>query len=232
MTRSVLKKRIMCFMCFFASLFISVYFTGCVNNTNKNPVVSISIDPDNKNIDTDGKPISGTFEIELFPEKAPNSVAYFLEFVSQGIYDGFPVSKVMAGGIVQFGDPWMIKQIRTEIKGEFKENGFERNDVQFKRGTVALARFLNDDYNSASGDFFILLDDSGADTYQDKYAAIGEIISGIEVLDKISMVKDYTDASPIYSIKTLKAAANLKGRTYEKPITDKRRTYPGINLEE
>ena len=213
------------------SLFMSVYFTGCVDNSNKNPIVTIEIDSDNKNYIAENTPISGTLQIELFPEKAPNSVAYFLDFVAKGTYDGFPVGKVLHGGVVQFGDPWMSKQIRTEIDGEFKANGFEGNDVQFKRGTVALDLFKADDYNSASGDFFVLLDDAGAKTFQDKYAAIGEIISGLELLDTISMIKNYTDNSPVYSIKTLKTTVDLKGRTYEKPITSERRMYPGYNSD-
>ena len=135
----------------------------------------------------------------------------------------------MPGGVVQFGDPWMSKQIRTEIDGEFKANGFDKNDIAFKRGTVALDLFVPEDYASASGDFFILLDDEGGKTYQDKYAAIGEVISGIELLDTISGIKDYTDYSPVYSLKTLKTTADLKGQTYEKPITRERRTYPGYN---
>ena len=213
------------------AVFMSTCFTGCVDYSNKNPVVTITIDPDNKNLDENGEPLSGTFQIELFPEKAPNSVAYFLDFVANGTYDGFPVSKVMHGGVVQFGDPWLMKQIRTEIKGEFKENGFDANDIEFKRGTVALDRFVASDYDSASGDFFILLSDEGADTYQGKYAAIGEVVSGIDVLEKVSLVKNYIDYSPLYSIKTKTSTVDLKGATYDKPVTDERRTYPGTNTD-
>ena len=215
----------------FMALFMSVYFSGCVDNSNKNPIVTIEIDPNNKNFIAESTPISGTLQIELFPEKAPNSVAYFLDFIANGTYNGFPVGKVMHGGVVQFGDPWMSKQIRTEIDGEFKANGFEANDIKFKRGTVALDLFKADDYDSASGDFFILLDDAGAETFQDKYAAIGEVISGLELLDTISMIKNYTDNSPVYPLKTLKTTVDLKGRTYEQPITSERRAYPGYNSD-
>ncbi len=205
-------------------------FAGCVDTSNKNPIITIVIDDNNKNMDTEGNPISGTIEIELYPEKAPNSVAYFLDFVMNGTYNDFPVSKALAGGVVTFGDPWMMKKIRTEIEGEFIDNGFEQNDIQFKRGTVALDRFVADDYNSASGDFFVLLDDAGAETYQNKYAAIGEVISGIEVLDKISNIKVYPgEYSPIYSIMIESTTAQLNGVSYDKPVVGERRTYPGIN---
>ena len=59
--------------------------------------------------------------------------------------------------------------------------------------------------------------------------AIGEVVSGLELLDTISGIKDYTDYSPVYSLKTLKTTVDLKGQTYEKPITRERRTYPGYN---
>ena len=224
-----MKRKKICIIAAVLSLFMSFYFTGCVDNSNKNPIVKIEIDPDNENYIAEGKTISGKIQIELYPEKAPNSVAYFLDFIAKGIYNNFPVSKVMHGGVVQFGDPWMIKQIRTEIDGEFKANGFEKNDIVFKRGTVALDLFVPEDFASASGDFFILLDDEGGKTFQDKYAAIGEVVSGIELLDTISGIKNYTDNSPIYSLKILTTTVDLKGQTYEQPITQDRRTFPGYN---
>lgn len=226
-----MKRKIVCLVAVMLSVFISVSFTGCVDNSNKNPIVTIEIDSNNGNRVSEDKTISGKIQIELYPEKAPNSIAYFLELIAKGVYDGFPVSKVMKGSIVQFGDPWMIKQIRTEIDGEFKANGFDKNDIEFKRGTVALDLFVPGDNNSASGDFFVLLDNEGTDTFQDKYAAIGEVISGIELLDKISSIKHYPDYSPIYSLKILKTTVDLKGQTYEQPITRERRKYPGYNTQ-
>lgn len=207
-------------------------FSGCVDSSNKNPIVTILIDENNKNIGEDDLPISGEIKIELFPDKAPNSVSYFLDFITNGVYNGFPVSKALDNGVVTFGDPWMIKQIRTEIKGEFKENGFEQNDIEFKRGTVALDRFLPDDYDSASGDFFVLLDDEGAKQYQGKYAAIGQVVSGIEVLDAISHIKVYpNDYSPMFGIEIKNVNVNLNGKSYNKPVVYDRRTYPGMNID-
>ena len=208
-------------------------YTGCVDKSTLNPIITIVIDEENDNLDEDGNPISGTIKIKLYPEKAPNSVAYFLSPIEQGKYNDFPVCKVLNEGAVTFGDPWMMKQIRTEIKGEFKDNGFEKNDIKFKRGTVALDRFIADDYDSASGDFFVLLDDAGAEQYQNKYAAIGEVISGIEVLDKISKIKVYpSNYSPLYSIMIESTTAELNGIKYDEPVVQDRRTYPGINTNQ
>ncbi len=213
------------------SLFLTIYFVGCVDNSNRNPVVTLTINSDNENLNENGEGIGGTIQIELYPDKAPNSVAYFIDFIMNKTYDNFSVSKVFSGSIVQFGDPWMSKRIHTEIEGEFKENGYEGNDVEFKRGTVGLDRFVKDDYNSASGDFVILLSDEAGKSYTGKYAAIGEVISGMEVLEKISNIKCYPDYEPVYSIRTLSTTVDLKGVTYEKPITRERRTYPGVNTD-
>lgn len=213
------------------SLFLC--FIGCIPKSELNPIITIVINENNSNIDENGNPISGTIKIKLYPDKAPNSVAYFLSLIEQGKYNNFPVCKVLNGGVVTFGDPWMMKQIRTEIKGEFKDNGFEKNDIKFKRGTVALDRFVADDYDSASGDFFFLLDDAGAEQYQNKYAAIGEVISGIEVLDKISKIKVYpSNYSPLYSIMIESTTADLNGIKYDEPVVQDRRTYPGINTNQ
>lgn len=212
-------------LCFCAAVLLNV--GACVNNSNRNPEITVNVSPDNKNLRESGEGVGGTFVIELFPDKAPNSVRYFLDFVAGGTYDKFAVSKVWEGHKVQFGDPWMSKQIRTEIEGEFAENGYEGNDTVFERGTVGLALFDDSDNNSASGDFFIILSEDAAESHQGKYAAIGKVISGIELLDEISFVKVYPNLEPVYSIRTSTVTADLKGLTYDKPVTHERRKYPG-----
>ncbi|MFR1517298.1 MAG: peptidylprolyl isomerase [Clostridia bacterium] len=227
MKRNKIRKGIL--VCL--SLCLSLYFTGCVDHSNKNPIVTVTVDSENQNADENGKPLGGVFQIELYPEKAPNSVAYFIDLAMNKKYDNFSVSKVFAGNIVQFGDPWMSKQIHTEIEGEFRENGYEGNDLVFKRGTVGLDLFVKDDYNSASGDFFILLSDEAGKNYSGKYAGIGEVVSGLELLDQISSIKSYPDYEPVYSIRTATTTVDLKGISYEQPITRERRTYPGTNTD-
>lgn len=222
---SIIKAFVLFLFC--AALLINT--AACVDNSNKNPVVTVNVNPDNKNLRENGEGIGGTFQIELYPDKAPNSVAYFLDFAAKGTYDKFPVSKVWAGHKVQFGDPWMSKQIRTEIEGEFAENGFEGNDIVFERGTVGLALFDDTDYNSASGDFFIILSEDAAESHQGKYAAIGKVISGIELLDEISRIRAYSiNYEPQSSIRTSTVTVDLKGQTYDKPVTHERRKYPGL----
>ena len=69
------------------------------------------------------------------------------------------------------------------------------------------------------------------ESFDGKYAAIGEVVSGLELLQQISNIKNLPDYAPVYSLRTLTTTVDLKGVTYEKPITQERRTYPGLNLD-
>ena len=227
----MIKRKWCNFILLLLCLSLTFCFAACVDHSNKNPLVSVSMNPENQNLGPEGTPISGDFQIELYPDKAPNSVAYFIDFIVSGTYNSFAVSKVYPGNIVQFGDPWMSKRIFTEIEGEFPENGFEQNDIEFKRGTVGLALGVENDPDSASGDFFIILSDEAGKSYQGKAAAIGIVTSGLEVLDQISQIKKYPTYEPVYSIRTSVVTVDLKGVTYEKPVTRERRTFPGSNTD-
>lgn len=198
---------------------------SCVDTSNKNPVVTIELDPSSKS------QIGGTIQIELFPDKAPNSVNYFIGLVLDGFYNDFYVTKVMAGHLVEFGDPWYLKKNDRVIAGEFTENGYTGNDVDFVRGTVGLAldtdREGNLDNDSAMGDFFVVLSDEAGDSYTGKRVAIGQIISGLEILEEISRIKNHVNYQPLYSARTETVTLDLKGQTYPKAITTKRKHYSG-----
>ncbi len=195
---------------------------GCTDMSNRNPVVTFTLDPGTSS------GIGGTFVMELFPEKAPNSVNYFIQLIGEGYYDKFNVSQVHSGSMVVFGDPWYAKMNDRVIKGEFAANGFEGNDVDFVRGTVGLA-LDEGDPDSNYGDFFIVLDDGAKETMNGNFCAIGKITEGIELLDEISTIK--TTASlkyqPYVSVRTLKVTVDLRGRTYPDAETSERKNKPG-----
>jgi len=205
-------------LCVFALL------TGCVDMSNRNPVVTFVLD------ETRSSGIGGTFVMELFPDKAPNSVNYFLALVVEGYYDDFNVSKVYEGAMVVFGDPWYAKMNDRVIEGEFAANGFTGNDVEFVRGTVGLA-LVEGDPNSNYGDFFICLNDEAGKDLNGNYCAIGQVTSGLEVLDEISMLKTTSSLGfqPYVSVATLHVTVDLRGRTYPEPVTSERKnsTKPG-----
>ena len=159
---------------------------------------------------------------------ADRSVSPASWIVLSGYYDDFNVSQVHAGAMVVFGDPWYAKQNDRVIKGEFAENGFEGNNVDFVRGTVGLT-LDEGDPDSNFGDFFIVLDDAAKDDMNGKFCAIGRITEGIEILDEISMLKTAAAIKyqPYVSVRTLKVTVELKGGVYPTAETSERKNKPG-----
>jgi peptidyl-prolyl cis-trans isomerase B (cyclophilin B) len=125
----------------------------------------------------------GNMELKFFPDVAPNHVSNFIELGKKGFYDGTTFHRVIPRFMIQGGDPNSKNPDRSKhgmggpgftIKAEF-------NDKPHKRGTLSMARAGHPD--SAGSQFFICVADS---FFLDKqYTVFGEIVSGIEVVDKI-----------------------------------------------
>ncbi len=120
--------------------------------------------------------------LQLYPEVAPNSVNNFLSLVDAGFYDGLIFHRVIPHFMVQGGCP--LKNGTGGpgygIAGEFAANGF-KNDLKHKRGVLSMARAQNP--NSAGSQFFIMVE---ASPHLDgQYAAFGEVISDMAVVDEI-----------------------------------------------
>ncbi len=130
-------------------------------------------------------------KIELYPEKAPITVANFEKLVKEGFYDGLIFHRVIKGFMIQGGDPegTGMGGAKEKIKGEFRANGVP-NDIKHTRGVVSMARAMNP--NSASSQFFIMHRD--APHLDGQYAAFGKVTEGIEAVDEIAETKtDYND---------------------------------------
>lgn len=132
----------------------------------------------------------GNITLELFADKAPKSVANFLEYVNKGHYDGTIFHRVIPGFMVQGGgmEPGMgQKPTGAEIENE-GDNGL-KND----KYTVAMAR--TNAPHSATSQFFVNIADNGflnhtAPTAQGwGYAVFGKVIKGQDIVDKIAAVK-------------------------------------------
>jgi len=124
----------------------------------------------------------GTIVLELDADTAPVTVSNFVDLAKNGFYDGLTFHRIMAGFMMQGGDPlgngtggsgW-------NILGEFAANGIE-NDISHVRGVISMARATQP--NSASSQFFIVHEDS---VFLDgQYAAFGYVTEGMEVVDAI-----------------------------------------------
>ena len=128
---------------------------------------------------------------ELYPEIAPTSVNNFVNLVQKRFYDGLIFHRVIAGFMIQGGDPegTGMGGPGYSIKGEFASNGF-KNDLKHTRGVLSMARSMRPD--SAGSQFFIM--HQNAPHLDGDYAAFGKLIEGEDVLDKIAGVDtDYSD---------------------------------------
>lgn len=130
-------------------------------------------------------------KIELYPDKAPITVANFEKLVGEGFYNGLIFHRVISGFMIQGGDPLGTGTggSKNKIKGEFRSNGVQ-NDLKHTRGVISMARSANPD--SASSQFFIMHKD--APHLDGQYAAFGKVVEGIEVVDEIASVQtDFRD---------------------------------------
>ena len=134
-------------------------------------------------------------EGELYPEKAPQSVANFVDLCQHNYYDGLIFHRVIPGFMIQGGCPEGTGMGGPGycIKGEFFFNGV-KNDLKHKRGVLSMAR--SQSANSAGSQFFIMHQD--AKHLDGQYAAFGKVIEGMEVVDEIASIPtDYSDRPKI-----------------------------------
>ena len=143
----------------------------------------------------------GTVTVQLDQSAAPVTAANFVNLAKNGFYDGLTFHRIMAGFMMQGGDPKGngTGGSDTKIKGEFAANGHD-NPISHKRGVISMARSGENPwygitaemaYNSASSQFFIMHRD--APGLDGQYAAFGWVTSGIEIVDAICADAEPTD---------------------------------------
>jgi peptidyl-prolyl cis-trans isomerase B (cyclophilin B) len=128
----------------------------------------------------------GSFTIRLLPDVAPNHVAHFVETAKAGGYDGTTFHRIIVGGIIQGGDP-LSKD--PEKASQYGTGGLgllqaEFSDRPFVRGTVAAVRRPSS-VDSAGDQFFVCLREQPS--LEGQYTVFGEVASGMEVVDQISL---------------------------------------------
>lgn len=128
----------------------------------------------------------GVIKINLEDKYAPISFENFVSLANKGFYDGLTFHRIIKGFMIQGGCPLGngTGGPGHHIKGEFMANGVN-NPISHKRGVISMARAMN--YDSAGSQFFICHKDS--EFLDGQYAAFGEVIEGIEVVDKIASVR-------------------------------------------
>ncbi len=132
----------------------------------------------------------GEVIIELNAEKAPVTVANFLRYVQDGKYDGTIFHRVIKGFMNQ-GGGFTAQYDKVDTYEPIKNEA--DNGLKNKRGTIAMAR--TGDPNSATNQFFINTVDNAFLNHSAKtqrgwgYCVFGEVVEGMDVMDRISQVK-------------------------------------------
>jgi len=169
----------------------------------QNPVVTITMDN------------GGVMKAELYPDMAPNTVNNFISLVTKGFYDGLIFHRVIAGFMIQGGDPegTGMGGPGYSIKGEFAHNHFRQNTLRHTPGVLSMARAMSP--NSAGSQFFIMHGDA---PYLDgDYAAFGKVTEGMDVVDQIAQIDtDYSDR-PMEEQKIKSITVETFGVDYPEP---------------
>ena len=139
----------------------------------------------------------GSFALELYADKAPKTVANFIQYVNSGFYNGTIFHRVIDGFMIQGGgfEPGMReKTTRPPIENEA---GLAlKAGLKNELGTIAMARTPNP--NSATAQFFINVKNNGFLDYRDSspqgygYAVFGRVVEGMDTVMRIAKVPTAT----------------------------------------
>jgi peptidylprolyl isomerase len=140
----------------------------------------------------------GIIVIELY-EDMPITTGNFKNLVEKGTYDGVIFHRIIDNFMIQGGDPtgtgYGDPKI-PNIKDEFTHEGGNKNN----RGTISMA---NSGPNSGSSQFFLNLVDNNF--LDGKHPAFGEIVEGLDIIDKIAKVETDSSDKPLEDVKIIKA---------------------------
>jgi peptidyl-prolyl cis-trans isomerase B (cyclophilin B) len=128
---------------------------------------------------------AGTIVLDLLSDAAPNHVAHFIIRTREGTYDGTTFHRVVAGGIIQGGDPLSTDPAQAALYGTggLGELRFEPNDQLHTRGAVSAVR-VPGDRDSAGSQFFICISDQAA--LDGEYTVFARVAEGLNVAQELS----------------------------------------------
>ncbi len=128
---------------------------------------------------------AGELAIELYPDKAPASVANFLDLVESGFYEGLVFHRVIAGFVIQTGGHDAALAYRAPPRQVANES---RNGLSNRRWSVAMARHADPD--SAGSQFYVNMSDNrhlDATADAPGYTVFGQLVAGLDVAERIEL---------------------------------------------
>lgn len=183
----------------------------------------------------------GTIKVELYPDKAQNTVTNFIALANRGFYNGLTFHRTIPEFMIQGGDPNgdgtggpSLSDLTDNgadetysIKGEFIANKYNKNNIKMERGVIAMARsdysnisstLAEEGYNSAGSQFFIVHKDSTS--LDGLYAGFGKVIEGMDVVDKIANVQVHYRTGDLGENEEAPKDAEGNEISSDKPATD------------
>jgi cyclophilin family peptidyl-prolyl cis-trans isomerase len=173
--------------------------------------------------------------IELFPGEAPQTVNNFIDLCESRFYDGLAFHRAIENFLVQTGDPLTSDEDKREQWGTGGEERSIPSEIKrtHRLGSLAMARrgdSVNPSRKSNSSQFYIALGNYG--TLDGKYTVFGQVISGIEAVQKISRMPADSNDCPVarIEVKTLRIV-DQKGPLLTQNTANGKRTYrnPGAS---
>lgn len=180
----VVKKGVILILLVVAVVIVTGYLRG--NDIMKNNVAIIETN-------------QGTIKIELFQDTMPLTTKNFIGLVDKGFYDGTRFHRVIPQFMIQGGDP-LTKDLNKKRMWGTGGPGYEIKDEFVKglsnvRGTISMA---NHGPNTGGSQFFINVVDN---TFLDgKHPVFGKVVEGMDVADKISLVKRDGQDQPVQDV--------------------------------
>jgi cyclophilin family peptidyl-prolyl cis-trans isomerase len=161
------------------------YYTGAeLNNYTSNPDRLVVLNTK-----------QGVIKIQLFDKIAPKHVANFIKNVNAGFYDGLTFHRVIPGFMIQGGDP-------NSKDDDLSNDGYGRPDLEkipaefsklkHERGILSAAR--TQDPNSATTQFFLMHQYNSQ--LDGQYSIFGQVVEGMDVVDKIAMLPKNANNNP------------------------------------
>ncbi|MDR2605947.1 MAG: peptidylprolyl isomerase [Oscillospiraceae bacterium] len=182
---------------------------GCYTMGDRHPIATIKF--------SDG----GTIRARLYPQYAPNTVANFIYLANSGFYDGSPIHRIEEYSVIQMGISATEQTLDYTIEGEFSKNGFNKNSLEHKFGTLSMARKgdLESGYDTASTQFFIVSGSNAGRNFDGNYAAFGAIFetSSFDELTKISRMDVDSNFYPRDEIYIESITVDTFGKDYGEP---------------
>lgn len=193
----------------------------------------------------------GTVKIELYPDKAPNTVTNFIRLANRGFYNGLTFHRTIPNFVIQGGAKGgngsaspslsdIMDNVETDktynIPGEFIANGYNKNNIKHEKGVISMARSdysqyggsaVAQGYNSAGSQFFIMTENNtGLDGL---YAAFGRVTEGMDVVEKIAKVEVYYRDSELKEGET--APKDDNGVTIQSDTPKKQPVIKSLSVE-